>query len=226
MAEDRLDASEKPSRRGPARSRGSAPTTGLGPKQFPFKRVGFIKREVAGPAAICNRLSNERRPEVAGMGVANRARWRGDRHAFDALLVARVEIGIVEDQMLRRGAADAKPRGQRQVDFGRARVRQAMDRERRFVGDHAVRVWSTHLRPQGGLHVLPERRDRVSSEPIDAAGDSFNVAALMELGQAHLQHARFQGLCSREAARLWLGELVERRVPLPAFHPPTAMSII
>ena len=57
-----------------------------------------------------------------------------------------------------------------------------------------MRVWSTHLRPQGGLHVLPERGDRVSGEPIDAAGDSFNVAALMELGQAHLQHPRFQGL--------------------------------
>ena len=112
---------------------------GLGPKQFPFKRVGFVKREVAGPAAIGNRLSNECRPEVAGVGVANSARWRCDRNALDALLVARVQIRIVENQMLRRVAADAKPRGQRQVDFGRACVRQAIDRERRFVGDHAVR---------------------------------------------------------------------------------------
>jgi hypothetical protein len=150
MAEGQWDVSETPSRGGPACSCGTA-ATGLGPKQFSFKRVGFVKREVAGPAAICNGLSYERRPEVAGVGVANRARRRCDRHAFDALLVARVQIRIVEDQMLRRGAADAKPRGQRQVDFGRACVRQAIDRQRRFVGDHPVRVWSTHLRPQGGL---------------------------------------------------------------------------
>ena len=85
---------------------------------------------MTGPTAIGERLSNECRPEVARVGVANRARWRRDWNAFDALLVARVQIRIVENQMLRRGAADAKPGWQRQVDFGRACVRQAIDRER------------------------------------------------------------------------------------------------
>ncbi len=111
MAEGQWDVSEKPSRGGPACSCGTAAATGLGPKQFPFKRVGFVDREMAAPTAIGDRLSNQCRPEVAGVGVANSARWRCDRNAFDALLVARVQIRIVEDQMLRRGAADAKARG-------------------------------------------------------------------------------------------------------------------
>ena len=67
MAEGQCDVSEKPSRGGPACSCGTAAATGLGLKQFPFKRVGFVEREMTGPAAIGNRLSNKGRPEVAGV---------------------------------------------------------------------------------------------------------------------------------------------------------------
>ena len=98
----------------------------VAPNSIFFKDVGLDTCEVAGPAAICDRLSNERRPKVAGVSVANSARWRCDRNALDALLIARVQIRIVEHQMLRRGAADSEPRGQRQVDFGWACVRQAI----------------------------------------------------------------------------------------------------
>lgn len=52
------------------------------------------------------------------------------------------------------------------------------------MGNHAVRVGPAHLGPQRRFHVLPEGRSRVPREPVDAAGYSFDITALMKLREA------------------------------------------
>lgn len=84
--------------------------------------------------------------------------------------------------------------------------------------DDAVRIGPPHLRPERGLHVLPQRRHGKACESIDAACNTFDVATLVELRETDLEHAGVAGLRRGEVPGLPLGQLVERRVPLTAFH--------
>ena len=165
-------------------------TTRSRPEQLLFEPLGLIEREMARAPAVINRLAYESWSKMRRVRVPDGACSRRDWHAFDPLYVFRREIRVVKRQALRHGPANAKLGWQRHMDLGGARIRQAVDGERGFVRDDALRIGPAHLRPQCGFHVLPERRDRISRQAIHTAGSLARCRRCGAAAQAALDEGQ------------------------------------
>src|SRR5438093_5660125 len=191
MAADRSAAFASVSRGITANRLGAAIlTTGSRPEQLLFEPLGLIEREMARAPAVMNRLAYESGSKTTRMRIPDGARRRRDGYAFDPLYLVRREIRVVKRQGLRHGPANAKFGWQRHMDLGGARIRQAVDGERGFVRDDALRIGPAHLRPQCGFHVLPERRDRISRQAIHTAGSLARCRRCGAAAQAALDEGQ------------------------------------
>ena len=97
-------------------------------------------------------------------------------------------------------------------------VGELVDGERRLMGDHAGHIGSADLGPQNGLHVVANRGDGESGEPVDAPADPLDVALFGQLDEADLMQAGRPRLGGGEVASLIFGDAVDHRIPLSFWH--------
>jgi hypothetical protein len=94
--------------------------------------------------------------------------------------------------------------GNYEVDLRGHEVREAIERESRFVGYRGLRAGS-----EAGHDKVLERRSWKAPEAIDSARSSEDVALFGVIGYQIAAKAQFTGLGSTEVASLAFGEFVE-----------------
>jgi hypothetical protein len=109
--------------------------------------------------------------------VAQGSQRRRHGHRPEARAIRIADVGEVEHEA--QGNAEASPapgRGQRQVDLSGKNVREIVERQRRFVGEHAGLI-----APEPEYDEVLVVAGREVHEPIDAAASAHHLPARLVL---------------------------------------------